>query len=575
MKYLSILLFSMVFLFGSTANATIASTAVWQAMATGSDNNGGYFDPGVASPGTNYSTQASAQYNFTDLASSNGTTNPCVVTSASHNFVAADVGNSINVSAGTNWTTAARYTIVSVSSNAATLDKACGSSASLSSGTWYEGGALGLASANTATIVKLMQSGNKLWIKSGTYSVNGTVNLSATSGTASQHIVIEGYNSSVGDKPLPGSANQPNISGGILFMGQYWELRNVYWHHTSGPVISNGGNNQTIIQSKIAFLGTAALSSAIGAGVYWNIIGCEIEAINGYGISHGGAVNAIGNYIHDSYNGIYNTNGSQNYSSTYANNVFDSNSNAGVAFSGTATANDVILNNTFFGGTTNQTGYGVSFASGVSQKVIIGNIFSGLSTALNATDSNDGLSNSSPIYSNWNDFNNNGTNYTNVPSGPQDVTSNPTFSSISQLTGSAGVVSGSTLAVSSVTGVVANRDVVYISSGTGVTTGQYLITSIASTTLTLNNTPGGSGTNIHYQITTGHNLTPTANVLTNGLPFANSLVTNYQPIGSIIPQYTDPGTTHVVSPNTYIFGGATKTGSASSSSTHGGGGFGG
>jgi hypothetical protein len=69
----------------------------------------------------------------TDLASANGDGAAPVVTSATHSFTARDVNKSLHVTAGTNWTTGV-YTIVSVSGGAATLDRAVGSTATLSSG---------------------------------------------------------------------------------------------------------------------------------------------------------------------------------------------------------------------------------------------------------------------------------------------------------------------------------------------------------------------------------------------------------------------------------------------------------
>lgn len=77
----------------------------------------------------------SSEFSGTDLAATVATSAAPVVTSASHNFVANDVGAVLNVTAGTNWTAGA-YTIVSVNANAATLDRACASVASPTSGTW-------------------------------------------------------------------------------------------------------------------------------------------------------------------------------------------------------------------------------------------------------------------------------------------------------------------------------------------------------------------------------------------------------------------------------------------------------
>ena len=70
---------------------------------------------------------------LTNLASTNGTTNPSVITSATYSFVAGDVGKTLVITAGTNWTQAS-YTIVSVLAGAATLSAAVGTNATLSGG---------------------------------------------------------------------------------------------------------------------------------------------------------------------------------------------------------------------------------------------------------------------------------------------------------------------------------------------------------------------------------------------------------------------------------------------------------
>lgn len=136
----------------------LATTTVWEVRSTGSDNNGGGFVPG--SGGTDYSQQDAAEYSFADLASSNGTAAAPAVTSASRSFSAADVGNILHITAGTSWTVG-YYEIVSVASGAATLDRACGSVAALSSGSYAVGGAL----ASMAGLAAAWVGQNTAWIK--------------------------------------------------------------------------------------------------------------------------------------------------------------------------------------------------------------------------------------------------------------------------------------------------------------------------------------------------------------------------------------------------------------------------
>jgi hypothetical protein len=90
----------------------ISQTAIFEVRKNGSDTlNGGLFNVG-------------ATFN-TNLAATSATGNSPVVTSATYNFVAGDVGAWVFISAGTNWTKG-WYQIASVAANAATLKAAVG-----------------------------------------------------------------------------------------------------------------------------------------------------------------------------------------------------------------------------------------------------------------------------------------------------------------------------------------------------------------------------------------------------------------------------------------------------------------
>lgn len=138
----------------------IAAATVWELRTTGSDNSGGGFVAGAS--GTDFSQQDAAQANGTDLVI-DGTTNT-LVSSATHNFVAADVGNLIQITAGTGFTTGF-FQIVSVAANKATLDRSAGVLSS-TAGTWAMGGAL----ASPGKLASGIVGGNTAWVKSGTYT---------------------------------------------------------------------------------------------------------------------------------------------------------------------------------------------------------------------------------------------------------------------------------------------------------------------------------------------------------------------------------------------------------------------
>lgn len=162
----------------------ISGSTVWEVRTTGNDANGGAFVAGAS--GTDYSQQDAAQYSGTDLAV-DGTTNT-KVTSASHNFVATDVGNILRVTSGTGWT-AGFYQIVSVASNAATLDRSPAAT-STTGGSYCVGGAF--ASPGQAGAAKIQ--GNDVFIKAGTYTlgsssanVSGGIVSDTTGGVASSN----------------------------------------------------------------------------------------------------------------------------------------------------------------------------------------------------------------------------------------------------------------------------------------------------------------------------------------------------------------------------------------------------
>jgi len=158
-------------------------------LGVGSDTTaGGGFVAG--SSGTDYSQQNSAQYNATDLAS----VSSLVVSSASHNFVAADVGNLIHITAGTGFTTG-YYQIVSVSANQATLDRSPGTVGV--SGTYYVGGAM----ATVSNALSVAVASNTIYVKaSGTYTVTAAQQIAIDShASPGNPLSIIGYTSTRGD----------------------------------------------------------------------------------------------------------------------------------------------------------------------------------------------------------------------------------------------------------------------------------------------------------------------------------------------------------------------------------------
>lgn len=181
---------------------TIASTMVWEVRSAGSVtlNGGGGFKPGAS--GTDYSQQNAVQYALTAVTTS-GVTDTMLTASASTDMV----GNTCQITAGTNFTVGIYEILAVVAGVSIQVDKNCATGVGVA-GVVKVGGA-------TATItsigsnVNYVQPGNKIWVK-GTYATNSdTV---AAVGTASLPVVVEGYNTTRGD----GYLGRTNSNGPLI-----------------------------------------------------------------------------------------------------------------------------------------------------------------------------------------------------------------------------------------------------------------------------------------------------------------------------------------------------------------------
>lgn len=178
-------------------------------FGSGSDSNGGGFKAGAS--GTDYSLQDAAQYALTGLTTA--AANAIILTASA---AAVMVGNLINITGGTNFTTGI-YEITSVSVGVSiTVDRNC-SSAAGAAGTANVGGALAtIGGLGTITMV----TGQVAWLKNGTNTLStSSVNVSGGvyTGTANVGVPIIGYNATRGDlNNVIGSANRPVIDCGAI-----------------------------------------------------------------------------------------------------------------------------------------------------------------------------------------------------------------------------------------------------------------------------------------------------------------------------------------------------------------------
>lgn len=168
----------------------LSAATVWEVRSSGDDTNGGAFVAGAS--GVDRSQQDAAQTTYTDLVI-DAVTNTNV-TSAGNPFTANDVGNILNITSGTGFTTG-RYQVVSQAAGVATLDRAVGTVGS-TGGNGKLGGALASPGIAAASIV----NGNTVWCR-GTLTISSnTNNIANGNAQFGAQCAVMGYGSTRGDQ---------------------------------------------------------------------------------------------------------------------------------------------------------------------------------------------------------------------------------------------------------------------------------------------------------------------------------------------------------------------------------------
>lgn len=149
--------------------------------------------PTVITWSIDYSQQAAVQFTYTDLASVGA---GLLVSSVAKPFAKQQVGNCIVITGGTNFNTG-RYVITSVAAGVATVVGATNiTSAAGISGTGGQGGAV----AGIGVIGGVIVAGNRVSVKSGTYSItSATANISGGTFQPTIGFILVGYNVNRGD----------------------------------------------------------------------------------------------------------------------------------------------------------------------------------------------------------------------------------------------------------------------------------------------------------------------------------------------------------------------------------------
>ena len=482
--------------------------------------------------GLDYTQADAAPFTNTNLASSNGTTNPCAVTSSGLTFGVNHVGNLIHITAGSNWTQG-WYEIISVSGGAATLDRACGAAASLSSGTFAVGGAISLGSA-TANQTDTnffsgthVAGGQRFFVKGNATFTLSSSGVTVGNGSSQLPIIIEGYATTRGDSPT-GSTRPIFDSGTQLF--QFGTQNSVFNMQFTTTNNHQTNTEDVIVNCKFTntFAGSRIALQLQGSQLF--IFRNEFVSLRGKALSQNASVVAsiIGNYIHDSDTGIV-LNGSNPI--RIIDNIFASMSTTAITNSGGACTTDcLIYNNVLYGAETPQ-GTGISIITGSRNVRVMNNVIYGFATCLTQADANNAA-----LFSDFNDVSNCTTARTNFPAGPNDITTSPGFVGPAELSGSTATTSGSVLTQSAgnFSTVTDNVDYINLVSGTGVSTGKFLITGHTTTTVTLAAAPGDSvAGNVVWNINTGHNYATGQGIRALGYPgaFPAGLTTGSRSMG--------------------------------------------
>ncbi len=519
---------------GGKATLSAAIGAAWQLSSIT-----GFYEPstvvGCATVGTptagtfgvNYAMQDTANSTITDAVSVGSST---TLTSTTAPWTPVSVGNFFHLTtAGTgSFGVVGWYEIVTyTSAGQVTTDRTTNNGTALAAGTGQTGGA-GRLNGLEDTFQAMLPSASMVWAKNGSYTLSGAISTASTNSTSILPSYFIGYNTVPGDTCT--GSNRPLITAGAnaVTFSQFQLLRNLSFTSTgaNGIGIKAGG-----LPSNCRFLNTSTTTGRNGLTINnanGDVINNECISQNGVAISGvtGNPIFLIGNYIHDSDKGV-----SSNGATTYCiENIIEGCVTSGIANS--AVGGMVIMGNTIYGREA-KTGIGLNLSlANAPNNRVINNIFYGLTTAITVA-----TGTATTNISRYNDFFNNTTDATNWYKGVSDLALDPQFTGATQITGTTATTSGSVLtqAGGDFSTVTDNVDFLHVTSGTGVTTGCYLITSHSGTTLTVNNALGtSSGGDVVYWITTGHNFQIGTNL--KGLGFQN-----FANVGSETTSYPDVG----------------------------------
>jgi hypothetical protein len=355
--------------------------------STGSNLNGGGFNPTIAGAGTDYSQQAVAQLTKTDLTTTSGVSTN--LSSATGGFTSAMIGNCIYIASGTNFIPGYYFIVGFISANTVNLDRASSTSAG-SGGNGRVGGSTASISGQGVPLGSVVVAGNDIFVKNEAWSENAVISVA---GSTAFTINLVGYNLVHGDEPT--GSNRPHNaraggSGGITSNVNRVRIKNIIVSGSAGSGFSttfqciyincratgntsHGFNVGGVMEScqsdgntangvnvtGILILNGCYLTGNLGNGVGTTTMQVQMtNSISAFNFAHGffattAQIGLINNTFH--FNGIFGVADGLNVTtptvgSYIANNIFSSNTRYGM----NATAGGSVPTgyNNFFGNAT-------------------------------------------------------------------------------------------------------------------------------------------------------------------------------------------------------------------------------
>ena len=305
----------------------IDSASVWEIRSGGTATGAGGFVTGGG--GTDRTQQDAVHSTRTDLViGSAGSEDE--LTSAGDAFAADDVGNFVNVTAGTGFTPG-RYEILSQAAGVATMDRNVGTADS-TGGSGVLGGAMTFIDVNMDDII----AGNIVHIQSDATHTPGASVTPSTSGSSASMVEVYGYNVTRQDQPVKADMPLIAMAANILLFPTFWAIHNIKVTTTEADGFKSGNSCRFVQCNAFNSSGTSN-RSAFELGTLAKVIDSEGESTNGVACRIGNSAFTTGNYFHDSITGCIGTFTTM-ASTTHIFNIFDRCSTAGLNFgSGTTT----------------------------------------------------------------------------------------------------------------------------------------------------------------------------------------------------------------------------------------------